>query len=357
MVLKIGENIRRLRRERGMTQEQLSGLLNVSCAAVSKWESHDTYPDITLLIPIARIFDVSLDELMDYDTARTDDEINRIFSEHWRLESEGKFVEASELIIAARKNYPNDFRIMNLYMWEISGGKADNNPEVLAAHYDELMQICDCLLESCTEESLRLDAMTMKAKLLHSSGKTPEALAILAQFPDWSQSAEQRTEQLYAKNTPEFRYWIRRNLYDLANFMANKLIKTIWYEENLSYEERVSRCEEAAELFAKLRAESDESVFAVCEHMAYAVLSGKLTFLGGKTEDIIRIRGKALDAARALTVAADKDEVLRERLMANYKTVDVTRWTVNWLETAPSEALARLRENREYCDMLEKYKT
>lgn len=45
MKLKIGENIKRLRKQKGLTQEQLAELLNVSCAAVSKWESCDTYPD------------------------------------------------------------------------------------------------------------------------------------------------------------------------------------------------------------------------------------------------------------------------------------------------------------------------
>jgi DNA-binding XRE family transcriptional regulator len=44
MELKIGNNIKRLRKNKGMTQEQLAELLNISSAAVSKWESGDTYP-------------------------------------------------------------------------------------------------------------------------------------------------------------------------------------------------------------------------------------------------------------------------------------------------------------------------
>ncbi len=42
MELKIGENIKRLRREKGMTQEQLAELLNITNAAVSKWEKGDS---------------------------------------------------------------------------------------------------------------------------------------------------------------------------------------------------------------------------------------------------------------------------------------------------------------------------
>ena len=59
----VGRNIRRLRKERNMTQRQLAWHLCVSVQAVSKWERGCTYPDLALLLPIARLFDVTLDEL------------------------------------------------------------------------------------------------------------------------------------------------------------------------------------------------------------------------------------------------------------------------------------------------------
>ena len=104
MEIKIGENIKRLRRGKGMTQEQLSELLNVSCAAVSKWESGDTYPDIMMIIPLARIFNISIDELMDYNAARTEAEIIKLFEEYNQLHINGKFKEATELIKRQEKH-------------------------------------------------------------------------------------------------------------------------------------------------------------------------------------------------------------------------------------------------------------
>ena len=59
----LGRNIRQLRLERGMTQRQLAWHLRVSTQAVSKWERGHAYPDLSLLIPLARLFDVSLDRL------------------------------------------------------------------------------------------------------------------------------------------------------------------------------------------------------------------------------------------------------------------------------------------------------
>lgn len=64
MEITIGENIKRLRRSRGMTQEQLAEILNISNAAISKWERGDSFPDITMLFPIADYFGVTVDELM-----------------------------------------------------------------------------------------------------------------------------------------------------------------------------------------------------------------------------------------------------------------------------------------------------
>lgn len=67
MEITIGENIKRLRRSKGMTQEELAGVLNISNAAVSKWERGDSLPDISMLFPLADYFGVSVDTLMGHN--------------------------------------------------------------------------------------------------------------------------------------------------------------------------------------------------------------------------------------------------------------------------------------------------
>ena len=59
----IGQNIRQLRKERGMTQEELAACLNVSAQAVSKWEMETCSPDISLIVPLSTLFGVSADVL------------------------------------------------------------------------------------------------------------------------------------------------------------------------------------------------------------------------------------------------------------------------------------------------------
>lgn len=65
-MIKIGEIIKAKRKEQNLTQEELAGILGVSKAAISKWENAECYPDITLLPQIAKIFNISIDELFDY---------------------------------------------------------------------------------------------------------------------------------------------------------------------------------------------------------------------------------------------------------------------------------------------------
>ncbi len=63
--MRLSQNIKRLRLEKNLTQEQLAAALGVCAQAVSKWETSETYPDGSLLVPLAHQLGVSLDELFD----------------------------------------------------------------------------------------------------------------------------------------------------------------------------------------------------------------------------------------------------------------------------------------------------
>lgn len=67
MKLLIGENLKRLRHEHDITQEELAHRLGVSYQSVSRWENGTCYPDMELLPLISHIFSVSLDSLLGMD--------------------------------------------------------------------------------------------------------------------------------------------------------------------------------------------------------------------------------------------------------------------------------------------------
>ena len=68
--IKLHEQISFLRKQKGLTQEQLANALGVTNQSVSKWESGQCCPDIQLLPNIAKLFEVSVDELLGCNSAK-----------------------------------------------------------------------------------------------------------------------------------------------------------------------------------------------------------------------------------------------------------------------------------------------
>ena len=65
----LGERIRDERKKRGLSQEELADILNVSRKAITKWETDRGIPDIANLIRISEEFEISLDELIKGDNS------------------------------------------------------------------------------------------------------------------------------------------------------------------------------------------------------------------------------------------------------------------------------------------------
>ena len=65
----LGERIRDERKKRGLSQEELADILNVSRQAITKWETDRGIPDIANLIRISEEFEISLDELIKGDNS------------------------------------------------------------------------------------------------------------------------------------------------------------------------------------------------------------------------------------------------------------------------------------------------
>lgn len=62
---KIGGFLRELRKERGLTQEQLSEILGVTNRSISRWENGVNLPDFDLVIEITKYFDVKIEDFLD----------------------------------------------------------------------------------------------------------------------------------------------------------------------------------------------------------------------------------------------------------------------------------------------------
>lgn len=92
--IQIGNRIASERKKRKKTQEELAFYIGVSKAAVSKWESGQSYPDITLLPLLAAYFNISIDELVGYEPQLCKEDIRKLYI---RLSEEVKKKEFSKV--------------------------------------------------------------------------------------------------------------------------------------------------------------------------------------------------------------------------------------------------------------------
>lgn len=112
--IEIGEVISKLRKEKGLTQEQLANFVGVSTPAVSKWESGISYPDITMLPTLARFFTITIDELLNYNNMLSEEEENKIFlkcQEEFQVDIEKALVLCLSYIEKYSLNYTLKFRL------------------------------------------------------------------------------------------------------------------------------------------------------------------------------------------------------------------------------------------------------
>lgn len=76
----MGDVIRKYRKKKGLTQEEMAARLGVTAPAVNKWERGNTLPDVALLAPIARLLGITTDELLSFREELTGEEISRYLS-------------------------------------------------------------------------------------------------------------------------------------------------------------------------------------------------------------------------------------------------------------------------------------
>ncbi len=115
----IGDIIKRLRKKRNLTQEQLAEQLNISSAAVSKWENNIGMPDISNIVPLANLFGVTTDELFGVNGIDKEAEIDDLLDEIFKMQ-EGVAPEdepyvglaVMEKYREALRQYPNNSTIL-----------------------------------------------------------------------------------------------------------------------------------------------------------------------------------------------------------------------------------------------------
>ena len=172
-MIKLGEKIKSLRKQKNISQEVFANYLGVSFQAVSKWENGNTMPDVTMIPAIASFFGVSTDELFDFNLYEIEKNVEAIVDEHSKYWDEDK-AKAEQIIRDGLKQYPGNDVLLNCLIGVISElGKND-----------EVITIGKALVESTKYDDVRLDAYRIMAEAYKAKGEYELAKEAIEHIPE-----------------------------------------------------------------------------------------------------------------------------------------------------------------------------
>lgn len=183
----IGSTIKKLRRERDITQEQLAEYLNISASAISQWETDRVMPDITQLPILANIFDVSTDVILGVDNKRKEEKIKEIIKRSNEIKSSGEFQKAADFLQEQLSLYPNSYAIMSrlasamLNSWIRKMGTEDPC---------EIVSLCQKVLAECTDDEIRGKASFTLSSTYRYLKKNDEVIKLAESRPHVNHTKE-----------------------------------------------------------------------------------------------------------------------------------------------------------------------
>lgn len=187
MNLPISNVIRRLRRERDITQEDLASAVGVTYQSVSRWEKGQAYPDMELIPKIAQYFGISTDVLFGTDSKS----INQRLDIHYqkineKLNDPESFYQACK---AAYDEFPKEF---SFGLW-LCRCYVYHGIRPYEEHLDEIRNISQNIMDNCTNEDYRIEIM----EIISIAEKEEQLDRWLNMMPCWKSCREVLLESRY----------------------------------------------------------------------------------------------------------------------------------------------------------------
>ena len=172
-MIKIGEKIKALRKQKNISQDVLANYLGVSFQAVSKWENENTLPDVMMIPAIASFFGVSTDELFDFNLYEVENNVKAIVDEYSNYCHTDK-AKAEQIIRDGLKRYPGNDTLLNCLITVLP----------LPEKCDEAISVARALAESTRDDAIKYDAYGTIAEAYHAKGDIHNAKTAIEKIPE-----------------------------------------------------------------------------------------------------------------------------------------------------------------------------
>ena len=297
MKITLAQNLRKLRRDRDLTQEELAGFLGISYQAISKWERDEGYPDITMLPVLANYFGVTVDALIGNDVTSREEQIQFYINEYDCLRLNHKRDEAVELAEKAYREYPYDWGIIDIYLRSLTRGYS----EIPKDKMPELRSLCKMVVDKCPDAKIQMHAI-YSMLFAEDDDNVEEWFARVPGTYDFTEWERREDRYLERGQMEKFRHQRQKNMMQLFQYLHEKL-------------GTVNKTPEEALLANRHRIALIDSLFtgnnALCMRHLYASdhmnLAGALFALGNK-EDGYTALSKAIDCFEEWFTASQKEQ-------------------------------------------------
>jgi transcriptional regulator with XRE-family HTH domain len=317
-----GENLKELRTNRNLTQENLADYFGVSFQTISKWERGDSCPDISILPEIAIFFDVSIDDLLGVDNVKSEQKINEYLDLYESERSKNRPITLEKFQNAV-KEFPNDFRILIRYM-ELLFEEKDS---IIMSDYEKTSQkifaIYEKIQNHCTDDSIRIWSKRIMCKhimnnyscLGYDEKYLNLAKDILNTMPSMSDSREIMSLEVYHNDKKKWYSNQENVIEELLYLLQTTIISYCYYDDKFSPKYKINVIEHINELFKIVDNYDNYSKNRIHIIYNYGHL-GRLYYQVGDIENAI----KNLMASAKCAKNLDEHSDIEERIATFYET-------------------------------------
>ncbi|MCI8410329.1 MAG: helix-turn-helix transcriptional regulator [Lachnospiraceae bacterium] len=235
--MQIGEVIRKYRKKKNMTQEEIAKRLGVTTPAVNKWEKGVTQPDIMLLAPIARLLDITLDTLLSFQYELTMEEISRTVKEIDQMFDHENYEEVFQYAQKMIQQYPNcEQLIWQLAVIMHARCMLDENAN-MEVYEKQILEWYERTLQS-KDEKIRRNSAGSLFGYYRKKEMFKEAEEYLSFYPEDSMEKKRMQALLYSEtNRKEEAYKAYEEIlfsnYQMLNIVLTSLYKMSMQDDNI----------------------------------------------------------------------------------------------------------------------------
>ena len=280
----IGLKIKELRKKKDMTQEKLAEYLNVSFQAVSKWETGAASPDLSMIVPLARLLDVTTDELFGIvgDVDGHQEELLKIWQETWNAGDTEKRYEVAKVAVS---EYPGNFDYL-MWLADAEASYAIHNCERHSSeqkeHFQNAVKYYEMIIEDCADNDIKNDAIYGIVMNLPNIGRKEDAIPYAKQHPKsdellmWCLAGDEREkcrQKLIHGCMDKLVGWLEWGKHDLPSIKAaESIVKTIISDGNYLYHNDTLMHNKIWQAMCLTREKKfDEAIFALKESYEFAI--------------------------------------------------------------------------------------